>query len=126
MLITGPELIRVEPDGSRVRQADLSHISPLGWSELTVDGRGNVYVNTPHLRALRMGDQTGPPLNGGSCEVCALPDGVCLGQPRGKLVIELFGGDDAEVMHKQPLRVRTRALDSRVDDAPLEVEIPGQ
>src|SRR5262245_31817826 len=46
LLITGPELIRVEPDGSRVRHADLSHISTLDWSELTVDGRGNVYVNT--------------------------------------------------------------------------------
>jgi sugar lactone lactonase YvrE len=46
MLITGAELLRVEPDGSRVRHADLSHISPLGWSELTVDGRGNAYVNT--------------------------------------------------------------------------------
>jgi sugar lactone lactonase YvrE len=46
MLITGNELIRVEPDGSRVRHADLSHISPYGWSEMTVDGRGNVYVNT--------------------------------------------------------------------------------
>jgi sugar lactone lactonase YvrE len=46
MLITGAELIRVEPDGSRVQHADLSHISPLGWSELTVDGRGNAYVNT--------------------------------------------------------------------------------
>src|SRR5215208_637328 len=46
LLITGPELIRVEPDGSRVRHADLGHISPLGWSELTVDGRGHVYVNT--------------------------------------------------------------------------------
>jgi sugar lactone lactonase YvrE len=39
-------LIRVEPDGSRVRHADLSRISPHGWSEITVDGRGNVYVNT--------------------------------------------------------------------------------
>jgi sugar lactone lactonase YvrE len=46
MLVTGPELIRVERDGSRVRHADLSHISPHGWSEITVDGRGNVYVNT--------------------------------------------------------------------------------
>jgi sugar lactone lactonase YvrE len=46
LLITGPELIRIEPDGSRVRHAELSHISPLGWSEITVDGRGNVYVNT--------------------------------------------------------------------------------
>jgi sugar lactone lactonase YvrE len=46
LLMTGPELIRVEPDGSRVQHADLSHISQLGWSEITVDGRGNVYVNT--------------------------------------------------------------------------------
>jgi sugar lactone lactonase YvrE len=45
MLVTGNELVRVEPDGSRVRHADLSHLSPHGWSELTVDGRGNVYVN---------------------------------------------------------------------------------
>jgi sugar lactone lactonase YvrE len=46
MLITGPELTRVERNGSRVRHADLGHISPFGWSEITVDGRGNVYVNT--------------------------------------------------------------------------------
>jgi sugar lactone lactonase YvrE len=46
MLITGEELIRVESDGSRVRHAELSHISPYGWSEITVDGRGNIYVNT--------------------------------------------------------------------------------
>jgi sugar lactone lactonase YvrE len=46
MLITGSELIRVEPDGARLRHADLSHLSPHGWSEITVDGRGNVYVNT--------------------------------------------------------------------------------
>ena len=45
MLITGSELVRVEPDGSRARHADLSHLSPHGWSEMTVDGRGNVYVN---------------------------------------------------------------------------------
>jgi sugar lactone lactonase YvrE len=49
MLITGAELVRIEPDGSRVRHADLSHISPLGWSELTVDGRGNAYVNTVNI-----------------------------------------------------------------------------
>lgn len=46
MLITGEELIRVERDGTRVRHADLSHISSYGWSELTVDGRSNVYVDT--------------------------------------------------------------------------------
>jgi hypothetical protein len=46
MPIAGPELIRVEPDGSRVRHAVLSHISSLGWSEIAVDGRGNAYVST--------------------------------------------------------------------------------
>jgi sugar lactone lactonase YvrE len=46
MLVTGPELVRVEPDGSRVRHADLSDITPYGVSEITVDGRGNVYVNS--------------------------------------------------------------------------------
>ena len=46
MLVTGGELLRVEPDGSRVRHADLRHISPYGWSEITVDGRGNAYVNS--------------------------------------------------------------------------------
>jgi sugar lactone lactonase YvrE len=46
MLLTGADLMRVEDDGSRVRHAVLSHISPHGWSEITVDGRGNIYVNS--------------------------------------------------------------------------------
>src|SRR5436190_13276198 len=46
MLLTGAELVRVEPDGSRLRHADLGRISPYGWSEITVDGRGNIYVNS--------------------------------------------------------------------------------
>jgi sugar lactone lactonase YvrE len=46
LLITGEELTRVEADGSRIRHADLSHISPYGWSEITVDGRGNMYVDS--------------------------------------------------------------------------------
>ena len=46
MLVCGPELIRVAPDGSRVRHADLSDISPYGWAEMTVDGRGNIYLDS--------------------------------------------------------------------------------
>jgi sugar lactone lactonase YvrE len=56
MLITGTELIRVEPDGSRVRHADLSHISPHGWSEITVDGRGNIYANSINFDFADFGD----------------------------------------------------------------------
>jgi sugar lactone lactonase YvrE len=46
MLVTGSELVRIEADGSRVRHADLSDISPYGWSEITVDGRGNAYIDS--------------------------------------------------------------------------------
>jgi len=46
MLVTGSELRRVEPDGSRVRHADLSDVSPYRWSEITVDGRGHAYINS--------------------------------------------------------------------------------
>jgi sugar lactone lactonase YvrE len=46
MLVTGPQLLRVEADGSRVPHADTGDVLPYGSSELTVDGRGNVYVNS--------------------------------------------------------------------------------
>ena len=59
MLVTGPELMRVEPDGSRVRHADLRSISPYGWSEITVDGRGNVYVNSLNFDFARFNELLG-------------------------------------------------------------------
>jgi sugar lactone lactonase YvrE len=46
LLVTGNELLRVEPDGSIVRHADLSSVGEHGWNEIVVDGRGNVYVNS--------------------------------------------------------------------------------
>ena len=46
MLVTGDELTRYEPDGTTVRHADLSHITDAVWSEMTIDGRGNIYVNS--------------------------------------------------------------------------------
>src|SRR5437588_1581678 len=39
------KLLRREPDGSLVTHADLSGVSDRGWNEITVDGRGNAYVN---------------------------------------------------------------------------------
>jgi sugar lactone lactonase YvrE len=56
MLITGDELVRVEEDGSRVRHADLTHVSRHGWNEITVDGRGNIYVNTINFDFADFGD----------------------------------------------------------------------
>ncbi len=54
MLITGTELVRVEPDGSRVRHADLRDVSPHGWSEMTVDGRGQHLRQHDQLRLRRL------------------------------------------------------------------------
>jgi len=56
MLVTGGELLRVEPDGSRVRHADLTGMSPYGWSEITVDGRGNAYVNSINFDFANFGE----------------------------------------------------------------------
>jgi sugar lactone lactonase YvrE len=44
LLTTGEGLFRHEPDGSVVPHADLSALAA-DWSEIVVDGRGNIYVN---------------------------------------------------------------------------------
>lgn len=45
LLVTGEDrLLRREPDGSFVTHANLATLGK-GWNELTVDGRGNIYVN---------------------------------------------------------------------------------
>ncbi len=46
LLITGKELMRIEPDGSIVRHTDLSGVGGHGWNEILVDGRGNIYLNS--------------------------------------------------------------------------------
>jgi sugar lactone lactonase YvrE len=45
LLVTGPELLRQESDGTMVRHADLSGVAEHGWNEIVVDGRGNIYLN---------------------------------------------------------------------------------
>ena len=46
LLVTGDRLRRHEPDGSVTVHADLAAISAHGFSEMTIDGRGNIYVNS--------------------------------------------------------------------------------
>lgn len=46
MLVTGQQLTRYEPDGTVVVHADLAPITKFGCSEMTIDGRGNIYVNS--------------------------------------------------------------------------------
>jgi sugar lactone lactonase YvrE len=50
LLVTGQELLRREADGSLVTHTDLSRVSPYGWNEIVVDGRGNIYVNSINFR----------------------------------------------------------------------------
>jgi sugar lactone lactonase YvrE len=38
-------VMRLQPDGSLVKHADLSSLSPHGFNEIAIDGRGNVYLN---------------------------------------------------------------------------------
>src|SRR4051794_10975799 len=45
LLVTGPTLLRQEPDGSMVRHADLSGVADHGWNELALDRRGNIFLN---------------------------------------------------------------------------------
>jgi sugar lactone lactonase YvrE len=46
LLVTGEQLLRREADGSLVTHADLSGLSPIGWNEIVMDGRGNIYTNS--------------------------------------------------------------------------------
>jgi sugar lactone lactonase YvrE len=48
MLVTGEGLMRIEPDGSMVRHADLSGLGVDGFNEVVVDGRGNILGNACH------------------------------------------------------------------------------
>lgn len=79
MLVTGRELVRVEPDGSRVRHADLSAIAPYGVSEITVDGRGNVYVNSINF------------------DFADFSDVIASGQAPGKIALVTADGETREV-----------------------------
>ena len=51
LLVTGKELLRMEPDGAMVQHADLSEIAD-GWNEIVVDGRGNIYLNSINFQFL--------------------------------------------------------------------------
>jgi len=47
LVVAGREalLLRREPDGELVTHADLRGSAGLGWNEIVVDGRGNIYLN---------------------------------------------------------------------------------
>jgi sugar lactone lactonase YvrE len=100
MLVTGGELLRIAPDGSRVRHGDLRQISPYGWSEITVDGRDHAYVNSINFdfadfgRVLANGTAPGKialvTADGTAREVAdglAFPNGMAVTPDNGTLIV---------------------------------------
>ncbi len=61
MLLTGPELLREEPDGTRLRHADLDAVAVGGCSEIVVDARGNAYVNSINFDFMSGEQPSSPP-----------------------------------------------------------------
>jgi sugar lactone lactonase YvrE len=61
LLVTGDRLSRREPDGSTALHADLSRISQHIWSEMTIDGRGNIYVNSIGFDFAEMAERVADP-----------------------------------------------------------------
>jgi sugar lactone lactonase YvrE len=59
LLVTGETLLRREPDGSFVVHADISNVCTRGCSEIVVDGRDNIYVNSIEFDFLGGGEPTG-------------------------------------------------------------------
>ena len=100
-LVTGQEVMREEPDGSMVRHADLSGISSHGWSEIVVDGRGNIYVNSIEFDFLA-GDAPAPGIialitpDGSARQVAdglAFPNGMVVTPDNATLIVsESFTG----------------------------------
>jgi len=47
LVVSGREglVLRREPNGKLIIHADLRGLSPAGWNEIVVDGRGNAYIN---------------------------------------------------------------------------------
>jgi sugar lactone lactonase YvrE len=99
LLVTGPGLQRIEPDGSMVPHADLSAISD-HFNEIVVDGRGHVYVNggvsfdpetgeAPGMIALVTPDGSARQV----ADNIAFPNGMAVTPDNGTLIIaESFAG----------------------------------
>jgi sugar lactone lactonase YvrE len=111
LLITGETLLRREHDGSSVVHADISDVCTRGCSEIVVDGRGNIYVNSIEFDFLGGGEPTGG--------VIALitPDGTVrhvagdLAFPNGMVVTP----DNATLIVGESFASRLTAFDIAVD-----------
>src|SRR5919204_3254795 len=100
LLVTGEQLLRREADGSLVTHADLSGLSPVGWNEIVVDGRGHIYTNSINFRwgqeAFRPGLIALVTPDGAARQVAddlAFPNGMAITPDNSTLIVsESFAG----------------------------------
>lgn len=111
LLVSGAELICVEPDGSAAPYADLTVITEHGWSDIVVDGRGNVYVTSIAFDFLAGGAPTGGMI------VLVTPDRRCrqvaaeLAFPNGMVVTP----DNSTLIISESFAGRLTAFDIEAD-----------
>ena len=94
LLVTGPTLLRQEPDGRMVQHADLSAVAAHGWNEIVLDHRGNIFLDgmafdlagggapQPGVIAVVTADGTARQVAGG----IAFPNGMAV-TPDGRTLI---------------------------------------
>jgi sugar lactone lactonase YvrE len=84
LVIAGPEglLLRMEPDGSLLTHADLNSLSPSGWNEIVVDGRGNTYVNGAVMALIKLNGRVHPVAEG-----FAFPNGMAVTADNSTLIV---------------------------------------
>ncbi len=84
LVIAGPEglLLRMEPDGSLLTYADLNSLSPSGWNEIVVDGRGNTYVNGAVMALIKPDGLVHPVAEG-----FAFPNGMAVTADNSTLIV---------------------------------------
>jgi sugar lactone lactonase YvrE len=77
LLVTGDRLRRHEPDGSVSVHVDLAPISEHLWSEMTIDGRGNIYVNSIGFDFSEMAERVQDPSKSATGVIALItPDGA--------------------------------------------------
>jgi sugar lactone lactonase YvrE len=95
LLVTGETLLRRERDGTFVEHVDIGGVCTRGCSEIVVDGRGNIYVNSIEFDFLGGGEPTGGVIalitpDGGVRQVAgdlAFPNGMVITPDNAMLVV---------------------------------------
>jgi sugar lactone lactonase YvrE len=123
LLVTGEKLTRYERDGSTSTHADLTHISTHIWSEMTIDGRSNIYVNSIGFDFREMIDRVRAPAESPAGVIALItPDGTArkvadeIAFPNGMVVTP----DYKKLIVSESFTGRLLAFDIRRRRSPLK------